>query len=284
MLPIGLVQAVRNASLWPPSSRCTAYPLLTWQQNTSPLEAVSSRHDKDIRHVINDRMTLLYRSFLLARLPTAHGLDTWSRLSQQVWLQPSFLAIARPLFTRYRLQITPIQCLLSLKSRRGFQSQPFSREGARYSLFTRPRTHWIHVRRFSPAPASTQAKNTEPLRHTENLPRLQQDLPLLLKGQLFPHQVPAAAKHTGPVGASRPNSQGLPTSKKPTSPGAEIGRSAMCYVICISIMVLIARSFPELQSPASQPIRAHEPCKDEKCGHELCQQLQISVRLSRGRF
>jgi hypothetical protein len=279
------VQAVRNASLWLPSSRCTAYPLPTWQQNTSSSEAISSRHDKNIRHVLNDRMASLYRSYLLARLPTAYGLDTWSRLSQQGWLQPSFLAIARTLSTRYCSQLTPIQCLMPIRSTRGLQSQPFSRQGAFRPLFAWPRPHWIHGRRFSSGPPSTQTKNNSELpQRSGKLPRMPQDPSSKLKDQLVPHQMPAAAKRTGPVEAPRPNSQELPTSKVPTPPSAEPTRSAVRYIICINLLVLVAWMCSVSQSRASQQIRAYEQCKDEKCGHELCQQVRRSVILSRGLF
>lgn len=287
MLPTGLVQAVRNASLWPPSSRCTAYPFPAWQQNTSPPEAISSRHDKDIRHVLNDRMALLHRSYLLARLPTAHSLDTWSRLSQQVWLQPSFLATARMLSTRCCSQLTPMQCLMPIKSTRGLQSQPFYRQGACRPLFAWPRPHCIHGRRFSSVPPSTQAKNNSELpQGSGNVPRMPQDISSMLKEQLVLHQMPAAAKRTGtgPVETPRPNSQKVPTSTVPTPPSAEPTYSAVRYIICITLLVLVAWMFSVSQSRASQQIRAYEPCKDEKCGHQLCQQVRRSVILSRGLF
>lgn len=230
-------------------------------------------------------MALPYRSYLLTRLPTAHGSDTWSRLPQQVWLQPSFLAMARTLSTRYCSQLTPIQCLMLIKSTRGLHSQPFSRQGACRPLFAWPRPHWIHGRRFSSVPPSTQAKNNSELpQRSGNLPQMPQDPSSVLKEQLVPHQMPEAAKLTGLVEAPRPNSQKLPTSKVPTPPSAEPTYSAVRYITCITLLVLIAWMCSLSQSRASQQIRAYEPCKDEKCGHELCQQVRRSVILSRGRF
>ena len=222
-------------------------------------------------------MALLYRSRALASLPTTPNLLPWSLLSQQVWSQHSSLVTTRPLSTRYCSQATSIQCLKTTTNVCGSLPRPFSRQPARPFSVSWPHAHWIHVKRFSSMPPATEASESKLPQSAGNHPRLPQGFRPQVTEQLVHHRMAATAKHPDPIEASRSECQGLRTLQQATY-------LAVLCIICISILVLIAWLFGALQVPESQQMPAYEPCKDEKCGHQMCGEMRVIELLSKYRF
>lgn len=161
-------------------------------------------------------MLLFYRGQVLARLPIAHPLASWPRLSQQAWPQPSFLVIARSLCSATCPQATLTQHLMPLTNARLSQSQLLLRRGAHISWSHCP---GIRVGRFNSMSPSAQAKRSKPSHRSGGNTQVPKAFSQLIKETLIP-RMPTISKHSGPIEVLRPTTQASSTSKKQRPPRA----------------------------------------------------------------
>jgi hypothetical protein len=128
-------------------------------------------------------------------------------------------------------------------------------------------------------PPLAQAKRSKPLQRpgsqrSGSQPRLEE--------QPFKHQMPAAAEHPGAVKASRPNTRVSHRSKEPMSLSVRLALSTIFCHVCINLLALISWVLWKFPPPEEKSV--HEPCTDDECGHDMCKQLRLWMKMSYSRF
>jgi membrane associated rhomboid family serine protease len=202
------------------------------------------------------------------RTPFTRTSESWSRSSQQAWLHPSLLVMARSLFStgvpffssRYP---TPIASVCGLGR---------SRQGVRCLLVSWPHPNWSHARRFSSVPLSAQAKRSKPSQRSGGHTRVPKALPQSIEKTLAPETL-TVPKYSGPIEVCRPTNQASSTSRKHAPSRGNPTRSAVHVIIYINVAIFFVWKYCWWQQ-----ICIHEQCKDDRCGHEICGEVQWMMK------
>jgi len=208
------------------------------------------------------------RSHELARWRATHILGHWSRMSQQAWLAPFPLMMAKSCFSSVCSQTRSMQCPKPMDNMCSFEPRFLSRQGARRLPVPWPRPHWIHAEHFVSVPPLAQSKRSKPSQRSGGQPRVPKAIPRPIKKTL-PPQMPTVPKYLGPIEVRRPTTQAQSSSNKHIPPHAKSTRSAVRCIIWINVIVFFVWI-----GCASQQICIYEKCKDDQCGHEICREVQ----------